>query len=161
MGGLKIMEMFSLKNRTAIVTGALGLIGKEHCYALSEAGANVVVADVDEYKCKEFAESLLTESTGLAIDVTNPESIKKLRDEVINKFGHIDILVNNAAINDMFENPKTHLITKAVDSINTRFGHGTVRLGYVLKTPTLETKPNGFFGDKSFYSDYIKPQDPI
>lgn len=58
----------------------------------------------------------------------------------------------------MFENPKTHLITKAVDTINTRFGHGTVRRGYVIKTPKLETKPNGFFGDKSFYSDYIKPK---
>lgn len=100
------MEMFSLKNRTAIVTGALGLIGKEHCKALSEAGANVVVADVDEIKCTEFAGTLPTESIGAALDVTNPESIKNLRNKILEKFGHIDILVNNAAINDMFENPK-------------------------------------------------------
>jgi len=100
------MEMFSLKNKTAIVTGSLGLIGKEHCDALAEAGANVVVTDINENKCKEYAKSLITESLGIAVDVTNPDSIKKLRDEVIQKFGHIDILVNNAAINDMFENPK-------------------------------------------------------
>lgn len=98
--------MFSLKNKTAIVTGSLGLIGKEHCDALAEAGANVVVTDINENKCKEYAKSLITESLGIAVDVTNPDSIKKLRDEVIQKFGHIDILVNNAAINDMFENPK-------------------------------------------------------
>ena len=100
------MELFSLKNKTAIVTGALGLIGKEHCKALSEAGANVVVADIDETKCKEFAKELQTESLGIALDVTNPDSIQNLRDSVLAKFGHVDILVNNAAINDMFENPK-------------------------------------------------------
>ncbi|MDP2038605.1 MAG: SDR family oxidoreductase [Ignavibacteria bacterium] len=101
------MELFSLKNKTAIITGALGLIGKEHCKALSEAGANVVVADIDEVKCKEFAKELQTESLGIALDVTNPDSIKNLRDSVLAKFGHIDILVNNAAINDMFEDPKS------------------------------------------------------
>ncbi|MEJ5352362.1 MAG: SDR family oxidoreductase [Melioribacteraceae bacterium] len=103
------MELFSLKNKVAIVTGAIGLIGKEHCKALSEAGANVVVADLNEDKCKEFAATLPTESLGIYLDVTNPDSIKNLRDKVLNKFGHIDILVNNAAINDMFENPKAAL----------------------------------------------------
>jgi NAD(P)-dependent dehydrogenase (short-subunit alcohol dehydrogenase family) len=100
------MELFSLKNKTAIVTGALGLIGKEHCCALSEAGANVVVADIDESKCSEFVKTLPTESLGIGLDVTNPDSIRYLRDKVIEKFSHIDVLVNNAAINDMFENPK-------------------------------------------------------
>ncbi len=100
------MEIFNLRNKTAIVTGALGLIGKEHCRALSEAGANVIVTDIDENKCSEFAETLPTESTGIEVDVTNKESIKELRDKILKRFGHIDILVNNAAINDMFENPK-------------------------------------------------------
>jgi len=100
------MKIFSLENKTAIVTGALGLIGKEHCKALSEAGANVVVADIDEVKCSEFAKTLSTESMGASLDVTKPESIKNLRDKILKKFGHINILVNNAAINDMFENPK-------------------------------------------------------
>jgi NAD(P)-dependent dehydrogenase (short-subunit alcohol dehydrogenase family) len=101
-----MMELFSLKNKTAIVTGALGLIGKEHCHALDEAGANVIVADIDENKCENFAKTLQTESIGISIDVTKPESIKRLREIVLEKFAHIDVLVNNAAINDMFENPK-------------------------------------------------------
>jgi len=100
------MEIFSLKNKTAIITGALGLIGKEHCKALSEAGANVIVTDIDDKKCEEFASTLETESIGIKIDVTNKDSLISARDKILEKFGHIDILVNNAAINDMFENPK-------------------------------------------------------
>ena len=100
------MEIFSLKNKTAIVTGALGLIGKEHCRALAEAGANVVAADINGAECEEFAKTLETESIGIEIDVTKKESLENGRDKILGKFGHIDILVNNAAINDMFESPK-------------------------------------------------------
>ena len=103
------MDIFSLKNKTAIVTGALGLLGKQHCIALSEAGANIVAADLDEDECAKFAESLSTGSIGLHLDVTDSKSIEALRDETKNKFGKIDILVNNAAVNDSFENPKAAL----------------------------------------------------
>jgi NAD(P)-dependent dehydrogenase (short-subunit alcohol dehydrogenase family) len=99
------MELFSLKNKTAIVTGACGLIGSYHCEALAEVGANVVLCDIDEKKCAEKAAALGKNHLGLAVDVTSVESLKAARDKVIAKFGHIDVLVNNAAINDMFENP--------------------------------------------------------
>lgn len=98
-------ELFSLKNKVAIVTGSLGLIGKNHCFALSEAGANVVAADIDEEKCIKFAKELPTESVGVGVDITKPESINRLKEITLDKFDAIDILVNNAAINDMFENP--------------------------------------------------------
>lgn len=100
------LELFSLKNKVAIVTGALGLIGKNHCIALSEAEANVVVCDLDEAKCEEFASTLPTKSIGVGVDITNKPSIENLRDKTLKTFGKIDILVNNAAINDMFENPQ-------------------------------------------------------
>ncbi len=97
-------ELFSLKGKVAVVTGALGLLGKNHCTALSDAGANIVVVDINENDCKKFAESLRTKSIGVGCNITNPNSIKKLRDLVLDKFEKIDILVNNAAKNDMFEN---------------------------------------------------------
>lgn len=103
---IKSLELFSLSNKVAIVTGALGLIGKHHCFALAEAGANVVVADVDEEKCITFAKELPTDSIGVGVDITKPDSIKRLKEIALDKFDTIDVLVNNAAINDMFENPQ-------------------------------------------------------
>ncbi len=102
-GGLN--ASFSLEGKTAVVTGALGLIGRHHCQALAEAGANVIVADLDESACTEFAATLPTASLGAALNVTQAESIHALRERAINRFGHLDVLVNNAAINDMFESP--------------------------------------------------------
>ncbi|HVW95388.1 MAG TPA: SDR family oxidoreductase [Mucilaginibacter sp.] len=99
------MEIFSLKNKTAIVTGALGLLGKKHCEALAQAGANVVVADLDGTGAESFAKTLGAQHTGLQMDVTSEESLKLARDKVLDRYKSIDILVNNAAINDMFENP--------------------------------------------------------
>ncbi len=97
--------MFSLKDKTAIVTGALGLLGKKHCEALVGAGANVVVADLNEAAAEDFAASLGGHHGGLKIDVTSERSLKVARDKILTRYRTIDILVNNAAINDMLENP--------------------------------------------------------
>jgi len=90
------------------VTGALGLIGREHCRALAEAGANVVAVDLDEDA--GFIEELQDISYGslvkaASIDITDRNALESLRDTVSTHFGSVDILVNNAAVNDMFENP--------------------------------------------------------
>jgi NAD(P)-dependent dehydrogenase (short-subunit alcohol dehydrogenase family) len=99
------MNIFSLKNKVAIVTGATGLLGKQHCIALAEAGANVVACDLNLERCEALADSLSTKSVGFQVDVTSMESIFNMRTRILESYGHIDILVNNAAINDMFENP--------------------------------------------------------
>lgn len=103
---MESLELFSLENKVAVVTGALGLIGKNHCIALAEAGANVIVCDLDEKKCIDFASTLSIKSIGVGVDITDKSSVEKLKEKVLNVFGKIDVLVNNAAINDMFENPQ-------------------------------------------------------
>lgn len=99
------MNSFSLGNKVAVVTGALGLIGKHHCYALAESGANVVVCDLSGEMCRAFARTLPTDSMGFPMDVTDSSSIQIVMEEILEKYGHVDVLVNNAAINDMFETP--------------------------------------------------------
>jgi NAD(P)-dependent dehydrogenase (short-subunit alcohol dehydrogenase family) len=103
------LKQFSLEGKVAVVTGALGLIGKQHCYALAEAGATVVVTDINQEKCVAFASELSAQfqrsMLGFAADITKVDSLKALRDAILKAFGKLDVLVNNAAINDMFENP--------------------------------------------------------
>jgi len=102
-------DPFSLEGKTALVTGALGLLGREHCRALGAAGARVVVADLDHDACQAFARELQTsshaETLGYGLDVTDPGSITALCTEAEKEMGQITILVNNAAINDRFESP--------------------------------------------------------
>lgn len=97
--------IFSLDGKVALVTGALGLIGKEHCRALSIAGAKVAVSDLDEDRCVGFANTLQGEAIGIGMDITDPDSLDEAKKKIYHKFGTVDILVNNAAINDMVENP--------------------------------------------------------
>jgi len=100
-----MMEIFSLAGRTAIVTGACGLLGTQHCEALADAGAHVIVADLDENASVALARRLGDGHLGLGMDVTDPGSLQEARQRILQRYGRIDVLVNNAAINDMFENP--------------------------------------------------------
>lgn len=99
------MDLFSLKGKVAIVTGACGLLGQQHCEALAEAGAWVVAADLDERLSSGLAERLGSGHMGVGVDVTDPGSLNDVRGRIWEKYRRIDVLVNNAAINDMFENP--------------------------------------------------------
>jgi 3-oxoacyl-[acyl-carrier protein] reductase len=92
--------MGRLDGKVAIVTGGAKGLGKAFCFALAEEGAKVVMAahrlDTDE--AKQAAEEI--ESKGgltVEVDVTNEESTKLMAEKAIEKFGRIDILVNNAA----------------------------------------------------------------
>jgi NAD(P)-dependent dehydrogenase (short-subunit alcohol dehydrogenase family) len=99
------MELFSLAGKTAVVTGACGLLGKYHCLALAEAGAQVVAMDLQEGLCKLQADQLGERHMGVGVDVTDPRSLREALRHILERYGRIDVLVNNAAINDMFESP--------------------------------------------------------
>lgn len=93
--------MFSLKNKVALVTGSSQGIGRETALALSEAGAKVAVAARNEGKLAALAEEIAAkggEAFAAKLDVADAEQIKAVFKAVLEKFGKLDILVNNAAI---------------------------------------------------------------
>jgi 3-oxoacyl-[acyl-carrier protein] reductase len=93
--------MFSLKEKVAIVTGASQGIGRDTALALAEAGAKVAVAARSEEKLQALvAEIHATGGCAFAVkmDVADPEQVKAGFKQVLEKFGRLDILVNNAAI---------------------------------------------------------------
>jgi 2-deoxy-D-gluconate 3-dehydrogenase len=96
-----ILDKFDLTGRVAIVTGGAGLLGKEFCRTLAEAGAAVAVADLNEQAATAQAESLLKggfRSCGIKTDVTDPSSGKRMVKATLEAFGRLDILVNSAAL---------------------------------------------------------------
>jgi len=93
--------LFELKGKTAIVTGAVGILGQGFCRGLAEFGAQVAVVDLNQDRCAAFAEELErdygTSALGVACDVSDPVSVAKMVEQVVSRFGSIDILHNNAA----------------------------------------------------------------
>jgi len=90
-----------LSGQTAIVTGAGLGIGEATALALSEAGANVVVSDIDRGLAQKTANAISTfqrPSLAVTADAGDLDDIQRLVDEATAKFGQIDILVNNAGV---------------------------------------------------------------
>jgi len=93
--------MFSLKDKVALVTGASQGIGRETALALCEAGAKVAVAARNEEKLNALVQEISakgSEALAVKLDVADAEQVKAAFKAVLEKFGKLDILVNNAAI---------------------------------------------------------------
>jgi 3-oxoacyl-[acyl-carrier protein] reductase len=93
--------MFSLKDKVALVTGASQGIGRDTTLALSEAGARVAVAARNEEKLAALVQEIIAsgrEAFAVKMDVAEAEQVKAGFKAVLEKFGKLDILVNNAAI---------------------------------------------------------------
>lgn len=98
-------ELFSLKDKVAIITGASKGIGESIARGLAQAGAKVVVSSRKQDAVDEVARGI-AESGGTAVGIAahmgEPAQIQALVDATIAQFGGVDILVNNAAINPQF-----------------------------------------------------------
>jgi 2-deoxy-D-gluconate 3-dehydrogenase len=107
-----IQELFDLTNRVAIVTGGAGFLGRQFSEALLEAGAKVVIADLDLESASRAAEELSIReqsALGVELDVRDPDSVQNLVDRTLEVYGGLDILINSAAVDPKFESQKQHL----------------------------------------------------
>lgn len=97
---MSILDSFSLKGRIALVTAGAGpLFGSSISEALAEAGATLITASRSLETNREFAEKMRAngfDAHGMAFDIADTQSIARLHDEIIHRFGRLDILVNSA-----------------------------------------------------------------
>lgn len=103
---MSLEASFNLSGRTAIITGAAGLLGREFARTLAEAGALVVVADLDERAATSVAAGLAKEGLSArpaGLDVRSPESVRECVGKVVDDSGRLDILVNAAALDPKFD----------------------------------------------------------
>jgi 3-oxoacyl-[acyl-carrier protein] reductase len=93
--------MFSLKDKVALVTGASQGIGRETALTLAEAGAKIAVAARNEEKLAALVSEIAAaggDAFAVKMDVAEAEQVKAGFKQILEKFGRLDILVNNAAI---------------------------------------------------------------
>ena len=105
-GDAHILNKFDLAGRTAVVTGGAGLLGAEFCRTLAEAGAQVVIADINfDAACslnEQLNESGLS-TAALQLNTADPESVQQMVSSTLKTFGSLDILVNSAALDPKFD----------------------------------------------------------
>jgi NAD(P)-dependent dehydrogenase (short-subunit alcohol dehydrogenase family) len=106
-GTNRAATLFDLHDRVAIITGGAGMLGYQHGAILAAAGANVVLLDLavadPQSRAKQLTEEHGPESLGISCDITSESSLEGARDAVLQKFGRIDILINNADNNPKVE----------------------------------------------------------
>lgn len=98
-----VMELFSLTGKNALIIGGSKGLGEGIAQGLAESGANVVVSSRKQADCDAAASKIQEKSgctaIGIAADISTKEGVDGLVNAMIEKLGHIDILVNSAGIN--------------------------------------------------------------
>jgi len=100
---MSYMDLFSLKGKKCVVTGvgAPNGIGIAFSEALADAGGDVIISDILPLNLEENTEKLRamgSDSHWFTGDITSRESVEEFRDFVLDKFGRVDVLINNAAV---------------------------------------------------------------
>lgn len=101
---MNILEQFSLKDKVVVLTGGAGLYGRQLTAALAEAGARLVIASRDVARLQEIARAQVQRGFSVtceALDQGDEKSVLALRDQVLEQFGRVDGLVNNAVLRPM------------------------------------------------------------
>ena len=96
-----IREYFDLHGRVAVITGGAGYLGRTMANTLAEAGADIVIVDINQEKidvfCKELESKWNVRTLGIAADLENKDARRAVPEKVIAASGRLDILINNAA----------------------------------------------------------------
>jgi NAD(P)-dependent dehydrogenase (short-subunit alcohol dehydrogenase family) len=99
VAGAPFPDLFRLDGRVALITGGAGLLGRRYCEALLEAGARVVIGDLDFDRAEALAAELSPAHVlGIRLDVADETSVADTTRRTVERFGRLDILVNNAAL---------------------------------------------------------------
>lgn len=94
-------SLLSVRGKTVVITGCTGVLGWTYCQALAELGAILVMSDLPDrdpaVRAEEIAREYGVPALGLACDVADEQDVKQLFTTAMEKFGHVDVVLNNAA----------------------------------------------------------------
>tara|TARA_B100000929_G_C15397791_1_gene383467 strand:- start:30 stop:872 length:843 start_codon:yes stop_codon:yes gene_type:complete len=110
----------ALSGKTALITGAGGLLGPHHGIGLSSAGAKIILTDIDEQGLENSKKKILQINNGAIIDtaildITNLAAVENFEKSYIENNKYIDILINNAALNPKMKDKTSEVTGKIED----------------------------------------------
>lgn len=103
------VDKYFIENRVAIITGGAGLLGRKHAEAVIEGKGIAVLLDISQQSIERAIDSLKgkygdnCKIEGYVVDITERAQVEKIKDVLLKKYGHVDVLVNNAANNPKVE----------------------------------------------------------
>jgi NAD(P)-dependent dehydrogenase (short-subunit alcohol dehydrogenase family) len=100
-------DLFSLNGKVIVITGAGGLLGRQHAEAVTSKGASPILLDINFKSVEKLALELNkrydVNASGYAVDITREDNVQNNRDVILDNYGKIDVLINNAANNPKVE----------------------------------------------------------
>lgn len=129
-----VLDKFLIKDRVCVITGGAGLMGDSHARAVLSGGGVAVLIDVDSDKLKTEKTRLQEsfDSPGIEIyvaDITDRGQLESVRDDLVRKYGHIDILINNAANNPKVESSAENMGAIRFDNFPVDIWQGDIAVG--------------------------------
>ncbi|MCE5278155.1 MAG: SDR family oxidoreductase [Planctomycetaceae bacterium] len=107
---------FDVAGKSVIITGGAGMLGSEYAAALSDMGARVAVADANSDRAAALAKKV-PGSIAVTVDIVDPDSVRAMVAAVLDAFGRIDSLVNNAALDPKFDPGNAGKHTSAFENL--------------------------------------------
>jgi NAD(P)-dependent dehydrogenase (short-subunit alcohol dehydrogenase family) len=131
---MNYMKNYLIEDYVCIITGGAGLIGKKHAEAVLEGKGIPVLLDISSSALENMKNSLLQEYQDSEIeifesDITNKASLEEIRDILLDKYGHIDVLINNAANNPKVEGGSNNLGKTSFTDFSTEIWTADIAVG--------------------------------
>jgi len=128
------LNKFDNSNKFACITGACGLLGKQHAIALLETGANVVLTDINDHELKDIKNSLREicnpeRVLTYVMDVTDENNIKDVLLDLQKQKISVDILINNAAINPTASSIEDNAISSRLENFSLERWNNEIMVG--------------------------------
>jgi NAD(P)-dependent dehydrogenase (short-subunit alcohol dehydrogenase family) len=104
---MNTLDLFRLDKKLAVITGGAGLLGQQHAEAIASVGGIPVLADIAAAQPEDVAAAMSkrlgSRVVGFEVDITKPYEIEHMKNKLVEQFGGIDVLINNAARNPKME----------------------------------------------------------